>query len=129
MEQAVKPAQVKLPEMRAEVISALRALSDPDYQQRVWIDRIYPKPNFYDDFTLNVNTLYDDTTVFADPEAALGYTLATEAEVRAMRALADALNSALDTVGRAASDAESMASGSWPGVAAAARDALATLTE
>ncbi len=93
------------------------------------IDRLYPKPNFYNDFTLNVNTLYDDTTVLASPEAALGYTLATEAGIRAMRALADALDSALDTVGRTASDDEFIASGSWPDVVASARDALATLTE
>ncbi|RCH61741.1 hypothetical protein DT019_36535 [Streptomyces sp. SDr-06] len=86
MEQAVNRAQVTLPQMRVEAISALRALSDPEYQQQVWIDRTYSKANFYDDFTLNVNLLYDDTTVLAGPEAALGYTLASQAEVTAMEA-------------------------------------------
>ncbi|MGW8327721.1 SCO4402 family protein [Streptomyces sp. NPDC055897] len=124
----MKLAQVTLPEMRAEVISAVRALADPEYQQRVWIDRIYPKPNFFDDFTLNVNIL-NDATVLEAPEAALGYTLASDAEVRAMSALANALDSALNTVGRDASDAEFMASEPWPGVVAAARDALTALTE
>ncbi|MGX1887569.1 SCO4402 family protein [Streptomyces sp. NPDC055287] len=128
VEQAVTVERVKLPEMRAEIISALRALSDTGYQKRVWIDRDYPHPDYYDDFTLNVNVLYDDTTVLADPEAALGYTLTSEAEVRVMKTLADVLGNTLSQVGREATDAEFLASPCWPQVVATATRALSVLT-
>ncbi|MFF3541555.1 hypothetical protein ACFYXD_06795 [Streptomyces platensis] len=116
-----------LPAMRREIISAVRALSDSDYQQRVWIDRIYPHADFFDDFTLNVNTLYDDTTVLDDPAAALGRTLADDAEVEAMQCLAGRLDEILDTVGREADDIAFLQSPLWSGVVTAAQEALRLL--
>ncbi|MFH9073625.1 SCO4402 family protein [Streptomyces alboflavus] len=120
---------VKLPEMRAEVVSAVQALASPEHQQRVWIDRTYPHPDYYDDLTLNVHILYDDTTVLASPEAALGNTLASEQEVRAMQELAHALDAALDDAGADAPDAEYLRSPLWPQVVTAAQAALAALGE
>ncbi|MFI5520503.1 hypothetical protein [Streptomyces platensis] len=118
---------VQLPEMRQEIISAVKALSDSDYQQRVWIDRIYPHADFFDDFTLNVNTLYDDTTVLDDPAAALGQTLADDAEVEAMQCLADRLDEILDAIGRDADDIAFLRSPLWSGVVTAAQEALRVL--
>ncbi|MFD5696467.1 SCO4402 family protein [Streptomyces lasiicapitis] len=130
MEQAVTARKdVKLPEMRAEVISAVQALASPEYQQKVWIDRTYPHPDYYDDFTLNVHILYDDTTVLASPEAALGNTLTSEQEVSAMKKLAHALDAALDDVGADAPDTEFLQSPLWPQVVAAAQAALTALGE
>ncbi|MET8729522.1 hypothetical protein ABZV81_20420 [Streptomyces parvus] len=130
MEQAVTARKVvKLPEMRAEAIGAVQALASPEYQQRVWIDRTYPHPDYYDDLTLNVHILYDDTAVLASPEAALGYTLTSEQEVRAMKELAHALDAALEGVGADAPDAEFLQSPLWPQVVAAAQAALTALGE
>lgn len=130
MEQAVTEMKnVRLPEMRAEIISALQALASPDHQQKVWIERKYPHEGYYDDFTLNVNILYDDTTVLRSPEDALGYTLASEGEVRAMESLAQALDTALDEVGRDATDKEFTLSPYWPGVIRAAQAALSVFGE
>jgi hypothetical protein len=70
---------VKYPEMRREVINALIALADPEYQQRVWIDGNYPRDNFYDDLSLNINILYD--TVLPDPTPRIGAVLLDENEV------------------------------------------------
>lgn len=119
---------VNLPEMRKEIISAVKALSDTDYQQRVWIDQIYPHADFFDDFTLNVNVLYDDTTVLDDPAAALGQTLANDTEVAAMQQLAGRLGDILDSVGRDADDLAFLQSPLWSGVVTAAQEALRVLT-
>ncbi|WP_405656899.1 hypothetical protein [Streptomyces sp. RK9] len=130
MEQAVTARKaVNLPEMRAEVVSAVRALASPEHQQKVWIDRTYPHPDYYDDLTLNVHILYDDTTVLASPEAALGNTLASEQEVRAMEELARALDAVLENVGVDVPDAEFLRSPLWPQVVVAAQAALAALDE
>lgn len=129
VEQAVTARRdIRLPEMRAEVIASVRALADPAYQQRVWIDREYPHADYFDDLTLTVNILYDDTTVLDDPQAALGLTLASEAEVEAMSRLADALTHALDEVGRDQPDERFLASPAWPAVVDAASAALEVLT-
>ncbi|WUN94266.1 hypothetical protein OHT51_09340 [Streptomyces sp. NBC_00299] len=119
---------ITLPEMRAEIIASVRALADPAYQRRVWIGREYPSPDYYDDLTLTVNILYDDTTVLADPQAALGRTLSSDAEVAAMSRLADELTRALDEVGRDEPDERYLASPVWPGVVDAASAALDVLT-
>ncbi|MGX1560379.1 SCO4402 family protein [Streptomyces sp. NPDC055506] len=119
---------ITLPDMRAEIVVSVRALADPAYQRRVWIDREYPSPDYYDDLTLTVNILYDDTTVLADPQAALGRTLASEAEVEAMSRLADELTRALDEVGRDQPDERFLASPAWPSVVDAASAALTVLT-
>lgn len=129
VEQAVTARRdITLPEMRAEIIESVRALADPAYQRRVWIDREYPSPDYYDDLTLTVNILYDDTTVLADPRAALGRTLSSAAEVEVMSRLADELTRALDEVGRDRPDEEYLASAVWPSVVEAASAALEVLT-
>lgn len=129
VEQAVTARHdITLPDMRAEIIASVRALADPAYQQRVWVDREYPSADYYDDLTLTVNILYDDTTVLADPRAALGRTLASEAEVEAMSRLAGELTRALDEVGRDQPDERFLASPAWPSVVDAASAALEVLT-
>lgn len=128
MEQAVTARRdITLPEMRSEILESVRALADPEYQRRVWIERQYPSPDYYDDLTLTVNILYDDTTVLADPQAALGRTLSSRAEVEAMSSLADALTRALDEVGRDQPDERFLASAVWPSVVEAASAALEVL--
>ncbi|AZQ71325.1 MULTISPECIES: SCO4402 family protein [Streptomyces] len=118
---------VQLPDMRAEVISAVRALSDREYQQRVWIDRQYPSPGYYDDFTLNVNVL-DDAAVLDDPNSAVGFTLASDEEARAMADLAVSINEVLAAVGSESPDSAFLGSPLWGDVLDAAKNALRVLT-
>ncbi|MFI2240924.1 SCO4402 family protein [Streptomyces chrestomyceticus] len=118
---------VEFPERRDEVISAVRALSDPEYQRRVWVERAYPQSGFFDDFTLNVNIL-GDAGVWDYPRETIGCTLASVAEAEAMESLVARLEETLEGVGRESPDSDFLASCLWPGVVEAARSALALLT-
>ncbi|MEU8470165.1 hypothetical protein AB0F30_19980 [Streptomyces sp. NPDC029006] len=118
---------VSLPEMRRNVIAAVRALADEEYQRKVWVDRIYPREGYYDDFDMNLHILFDDTLVLEDPEAALGTVLRSVVEVDAMATLASALDALLAEEGENKTDAEYISSPMWAPVlraASVARDAL-----
>lgn len=90
--------ELEFPDMRAEVVELLRSLADRKYQQRVWVDKIYPHDNFYDDFTMTVNIL-DDIRVLDQPEVQIGGVLASEAEAQLMRAVSASLNRLFDEYG------------------------------
>jgi hypothetical protein len=111
--------------MRAEVIEAVRSLADPRYQQRVWIRHEYPHEGFYDDLTMNVNVLFDDTSVLDDPAKSVGVALYEE-ETEVMRALAAVLSPLVDEL-EDASDAAYLAHPSWATVVARAQAAYALL--
>lgn len=102
--------------MRSEVIDAVRALADREYQRRVWVGREYPNPDYYDDFTLNINVLYDDTRVLEDPVSAIGSFLRTDEEATVMRKLAAALNAILEEKGTDLTDEEYIADAGWDAV-------------
>jgi len=61
---------VKFPDMRLEVIAAVRSLSDPQHQQARW-GQVEEGVNYYDDLTLDVHTLYDDCMVLPLPQTAV----------------------------------------------------------
>lgn len=111
---------VQFPDMRLEVISALRALSDPD-QQRSWGKAEGDVP-YYDDLTLNVHVLYDDCQVLPDPSDRVGSVL-HEGEVVCLRTVHNALNPLLDELGEKP-DAEYLDDPRWPTVMSAAAEAL-----
>lgn len=117
---------VTFPAMRAEVVAAVAVLADPVYQQRVWVERIYPNDGFYDDLTQNVHVLFDDTEVLPDPVTRVGSVL-RDAEVGPPSELAAAFEPVLDDRGDV-EDAAYLADPRWPGVVAAARRASAALT-
>lgn len=108
-------------EMRNEVIAALRSLSDPMHQQSRW-GRVEEGVNYYDDLTLNVHVLYDDTQVLPSPERALS-SLLHPSEVPALRALDRVLGQMLRELGDGPDDVY-LADPAWPDVVAAARSAL-----
>lgn len=117
---------VEFPAMRREVASALSSLVDLEYQERAWIHHQYSEPVMYDDLTLNVNILYDDTQVFPDPKTRLGTVLLPGDEVDALCQVADTLGSLLDRLGEA-DDAEYLASPEWPELARRSAVALAAM--
>lgn len=116
---------IRYPQMRAEVIEAVRSLADPHYQNRVWIRREYPHEGFYDDLTATVNTLFDDTSVLDDPAASVGVVLHQD-ETEAMRALAAVLSPLVDELA-GASDAAYLAHPAWADVVSRAKAAYAAL--
>jgi hypothetical protein len=121
-------SDVSFPDMRGNVISAVRALADYAYQRQAWIDDDYPEDGYYDDFTMNLHILFDDTLVLEDPAATLGMVLKSREEVDAMAVLADALNELLGSEGSERTDAEYMVSPLWVAVVRAAGAAYGVLT-
>jgi hypothetical protein len=114
--------------MRNEVIGAIRALADPNYQEAVWIRREYPHPGYYDDFDLNIHILYDDTGVCEDPFGSIGSYLKSKREAEVVSQLADALNALLAAEGDDRSDSEYLGSPHWQAVVHAASTAYEVLT-
>ncbi|MEV0373613.1 hypothetical protein AB0I10_28025 [Streptomyces sp. NPDC050636] len=92
------------------------------------IERNYPNPEYFDDFTLRVNVL-DDTTVLDDPNAAVGRTPASTREAEAMQVLADRLNEILDAVSARSPDSGFLASPLWDGIVDASISALHVMTQ
>jgi hypothetical protein len=123
LERAMTSA-IEYPEMRLEVIGALRSLSDPMHQRSSW-GRVEEGVSYYDDLTLNVHILYDDCRVLPSPETAVP-SLLYEAEVSALRAVDEALGPLLDELGDRA-DEDYIADPRWPAVVSAARMALTAM--
>ena len=116
---------VRYPSLRAQVRQAVSSLADPAHQQRVWIERTYPTPTYYDDLSANVSTLFDDVEVLPDPGPAVGTVLHPD-EVEPLRALGGVLEPLVDEL-HGADDATYLADARWPAVVAAAAAALAVL--
>jgi hypothetical protein len=114
-------ATVRFPDMRLEVIAALRALSDPQHQETHW-GRVVEGVNYYDDLTLNVHTLYDDCMVLPEPSKAVPDVLHQE-EVAALHDLEQALGPMLQDLGDRP-DADYLLDPRWLAVVHAARTAL-----
>jgi hypothetical protein len=120
---------VEYPQARAHLLEALKALADPDHQRRVWVERQYPHPDYFDDFAANIHQLYDDSTVAEDPHGNIGFTLRNEEEARAIESLIEVLDPLYDSIPPGADDATVIAMPEWPTVIAAARQALRVFSE
>ncbi len=121
--QAVTAGKIRYPDMRREVALAVEHLADPEYQQRVWVERTYPSPNYYDDLNMTLHTLYDDTGIASDVQGEIGATLLNEREAGLVQEVVRALDDVLAEVGDRAPDGAILGSDGWPRVVAAAREA------
>ncbi|TQM25871.1 SCO4402 family protein [Nocardia bhagyanarayanae] len=119
--------EVQFPEMRANVLSAIRALADREYQQRVWLERQYPHEGFYDDLDQRIHTLYDDCAVLPDPRRRIGTVLIDNDELGALAKLDRVLSPLLDDLGNSP-DSVYVGDPRWGAVLTAARVALAAMT-
>jgi len=118
---------LQYPNMREEVIDALQALGDPDYQRRVWLKRDWPDPASYDSLDENVHILFDDIDVCVDPARWVGIVL-HPAEVEPLKTLGEVFGALIDDLGDV-SDEVYLADPRWSTVvelAQAAYDALRT---
>lgn len=119
------PGDVDYPDLRFQVVEALRSLSDLDYQRRAW-GKVDPRvPNRQDDLSLNIHILYDDCAVLPQPKDALGTLLHPE-EVGPLERLEVVLGPLIDSLGNSP-DATYLADPRWPVVVSTAREALTTL--
>ena len=110
--------------MRAEVLEALKALSDREYQEREW-GKYQEAVCRYDDLALNVHILYDDCRVLPDPSSQVGSVLFPE-DVDYLRRVDAVLGPLIDQLGRSP-DAEYLADPRWDLVVDAAAEALSHL--
>lgn len=90
-------SRIRFPDMRLQVITALKSLSDPQHQRLRW-GRFEEGVTYYDDLTLNVHILYDDCMVLPHPQAAVPGVL-HEAEVPAFLELERALGPMIQDLG------------------------------
>ena len=118
--------QVQFPEMRAEVIDAIRSLADRDRQERYWIRQEFPSEGYFEDLGLKVNIIYDDTGVLREPSSRLGSILASDEEVTALRRLAEELNPIIDRLGDQP-DAAYLQDPAWQNVIDRAASALSVI--
>ena len=118
---------LRYPEMRAEVIDALRALSDVDYQRRVWIDHERPEVNGYDNLDFQVHILFDDIDVCVDPDRWVGLVLNTT-EVEPLRRLGELFGGLINDLGNVP-DEVYLAEPRWATVVELARAASQAMTE
>jgi hypothetical protein len=107
--------------MRNEVISALRSLSDPEHQRTRW-GRVEEGVSYYDDLTINVHLLYDDTQVLPSPDLGVPDVLHL-AEVSALLAVDQALRPLMTDHGDSP-DHVYLADPRWKAVTQAAAHAL-----
>lgn len=117
--------KVEFPQMRNEVISALEAVSDRTYQQRVWVDGIMPDCNYYDDLDLNIHILLEDINVCVDPVRWVGVVLLGN-EVGPLRELGVPFLAMIGDLGDV-SDADYLADPRWDEVIRLAQTALTTM--
>ncbi|MFC0027953.1 hypothetical protein ACFFMM_00245 [Micromonospora chaiyaphumensis] len=119
-------SEVRFPAMREEIVQAVRALADHEYQWSAWVRRELP-PGQYDEFTHRIHILYDDTQVLEDPGAAVGIYLRSQEEAIAMQRLAAAIDALFDELGTELSDESYLRARRWPAIVTAAREALVLL--
>jgi hypothetical protein len=119
---------VEYPEMRVEVLRAIKALADPEYQWRVWVRHELPHPDYYDEFKLEINILYDDTRLLELlDEAVIGDILRDEREREALRPCQVAMDNLFDKYGTKLTDEQYLVTPEWRAVVAAAQAALGVL--
>ncbi|MDO5068344.1 MAG: hypothetical protein Q4D96_13790 [Propionibacteriaceae bacterium] len=107
---------IEFPYLRAEILNALQAISDPACQTK-WVGWGY--------LDLYIHILYDDTTVIPNPEMSVS-SLLYESEVPALQALDAVLGPMIKGLGDAP-DEVYLADPRWPAVIQAAADALAAM--
>ncbi|GHG18727.1 MULTISPECIES: SCO4402 family protein [Amycolatopsis] len=117
---------IQFPDMRNEIVRAVKALAEPEYQWSAWVRRELP-PGHYDEFTHRIHVLYDDTQVLEDPERAVGVYLRSVEEANAMRKLASAIDALFEDMGTELSDEDYLRAPGWASVVHAAREALGVL--
>ncbi|MFB9927596.1 hypothetical protein ACFORO_20305 [Amycolatopsis halotolerans] len=106
---------IRFPGIRTQIVSAIVSLSDRDYQERVWIRREFPHPDYYDEFDLAVHSLFDDSPILPSPApGCVGELIYADEEIPLAR-LGEMLGPLIDELGDVP-DAEYLNSPQWPEV-------------
>ncbi|MGV9296830.1 SCO4402 family protein [Amycolatopsis sp. NPDC003676] len=106
---------IRFPGIRAQIVSAVVSLSDRDYQERVWIRRELPHPDYYDEFDLAVHSLFDDSQILPAPAPGCVGELIYADEEFPLARLGEVLGPLVDELGDVP-DADYLNSPQWPEV-------------
>jgi hypothetical protein len=117
---------VEYPSARWGVMRAVAALSDRDYQQRVWINHRLPHPNYYDSVDLAIHTLFDDWAVLPNPREAIGAILVDGPEIERLQKLGQVLGALVDEL-KKSPDEEYVRDPRWSEVVDSAVHALSAM--
>jgi hypothetical protein len=112
---------VKYPEMRADLCSFLKYLSDQDYQQSVWV-REEPREEWVT-FSDAVSFLFDDTKLSKAPYTCIGLFLLNRNEADHLTKLISVLGGIFERHGAMLDDAAYIALPEWQQVIEAAQAA------
>ena len=116
------------PNMREELLFYVNALSSPEHQRQIWVNRIFPDgqteyPLFWD----AVNFLFDWLGLPDNSEDLIGSVLKSREELAVLIKLTKQIDEVLDDVGYEAIDAEYISSSKWQMVIEIASEALKLL--
>jgi hypothetical protein len=115
---------VLLPHKRQEMMHYLQALSDTDYQLRVWIRGENVSENGQDCLGYALTFFFEDTMLAEAPERNIGTILYSDQEVASVRDVTDALEHLINQLGDDCTDLEYISSPYWRPVVAAAQEAV-----
>jgi hypothetical protein len=118
---------MKFPDMRHQLVTNLKSLSDWEYQKKCWVLKECPEEVENDEFDLSVHFLFDDTELASDPESAIGYFLKNKIEAQAVKSVCDELDSIFDKYGYKHTDDEYINFAEWHNVIESATKALIIL--
>jgi hypothetical protein len=116
------------PEMRSELLIALRGLSDLTYQKNVWIEHQSFSGITHDEFDYTVHFIFDDTCLAKNAFDAIGLFLKNEDEAEAIRKLVLALEVIFERYGTELGDAAYIATPEWLDVLKTAASAYLMLS-
>lgn len=121
---------VRYPDVRENIISAIRGLSNRDYQRRVWVMREMPPNVVHDDFALAIEILYDLAGLRDDtPETWVGVILCDKKEAELADAVMTQLDGVLGKYGSDKTDEEYINCPEWPRVIAASQQFMNYVNE
>ena len=115
------------PEIRLEVIGAVRELADLAYQRKHWVGGSASAPRTcFDDV---VHWLFDDTSLSDAPASCVGSFLISEAELVAITKAMRALDVMFDAYGFELVDVDYTFKPEWSAVISAAQEAITLLDQ
>lgn len=121
--------EVKYPALRSELVQHLEALSNPEYQQDVWVKGNSRGKIEHDEFDYVVHFLFDDTPLAEEPQSTIGWILRDQTEAERIARLTAALDEIFIKYGTALTDEQYIALREWPTVVSRANDCLALLRD
>lgn len=107
---------MKFPNIRNQLIVTLKGLSDITYQHSCWVNHNCPEPIKYDEFDLAVHFLFDDTTLYSEPENWIGLCLKNKDEAIKVKEVCDAIEAIFEKYGSSLSDKEYIELPEWKAV-------------